>query len=136
MAVSLDNYLARTEEQYEAAATATLALLKALLVRGWLGGQSALECTCLDCARSWLRLNPAPATPRNPIQTQGVLPAPRAPPALAGRSLRSWLAGAVVNVNVPRAGLGDLRGLYLARQGQHCHFPNFAVSLRCFCTPC
>lgn len=33
VAVSLDNYLARTEEQYEAAATHTVALLKALLVR-------------------------------------------------------------------------------------------------------
>ncbi|EFN59368.1 hypothetical protein CHLNCDRAFT_137835 [Chlorella variabilis] len=81
IAVSLDNYLARTEEQYEAAAAYSLALMKAVL---------------------------------------GVLPPP-------GRHLfgASHLAGHVVNVNVPKGGLADIRGLYLAHQGQHCHFPDF-----------
>lgn len=50
----------------------------------------------------------------------GVLPPP-------GRHLfgASHLAGHVVNVNVPKGGLADIRGLYLAHQGQHCHFPDF-----------
>ncbi|KAL4430827.1 hypothetical protein ABPG75_006083 [Micractinium tetrahymenae] len=87
IAVSLDNYLARTEEQYAAAATYCVALMKAVL---------------------------------------GVLPPPRswAWPA-GGASLAASLAGQVINVNVPQGAVGDVRGYYLAHQGQHCHFPNW-----------
>ncbi|KAL4418992.1 hypothetical protein ABPG77_000857 [Micractinium sp. CCAP 211/92] len=87
IAVSLDNYLARTEEQYATAATYTVALMKAVL---------------------------------------GVLPPPSTWAWPAGSaSLTASLAGQVVNVNVPQGSVGDVRGFYLAYQGQHCHFPNW-----------
>ncbi|KAI3433656.1 hypothetical protein D9Q98_003465 [Chlorella vulgaris] len=83
IAVSLDNYLARTEDQYAAAATYTVALCKAVL---------------------------------------GILPPPGGGRHAFGAS---HLSGHVVNVNVPKGALSDIRGLYLAHQGQHCHFPDF-----------
>lgn len=33
----------------------------------------------------------------------------------------------LVQVNVPQGEVGDLRGYYMAYQGQHCHFPNWTV---------
>jgi hypothetical protein len=93
IAVSLDNYLARTEDQYAAAATYTVALCKAVL---------------------------------------GILPPPGGGRHAFGAS---HLSGHVVNVNVPKGALSDIRGLYLAHQGQHCHFPDFQARGCCCCWP-
>lgn len=60
-----------------------------------------------------------------------MLPPPASLRRLVGapdRSLASLLAGHVVNVNVPKEDLAEIRGLRLCAQGVHCHFPNFAVS--------
>lgn len=89
VAVSLDNHLARTEEQYEAAATHTLALLKALLVRGPCGlveGLPVLMASLMHAAGlpSW-RLPAAAAPGSGSRGTAHRLLAALAPPARACR---------------------------------------------------
>lgn len=144
LAVSLDNYAARSEEQYATAATYTVAVMKAVLVRRgecwwlsrWMGSlrltqamRNGVPCRTM----TMLLLEPplvaepnwrAPARP----STQGVLP----PPAklAAGPSLAARLCGHVINLNVPKADtVADILGYHLAWQGQHCHFPDWKVRL-------
>jgi 5'-nucleotidase len=79
VAFSLDNYRARAQPQFEAAAACAVAFVRAML--GTLPGTS-------------------PST----LHT---------------------FAGYVINVNIPGVPLEEIKGFYLARQGQHCVFPNF-----------
>ena len=101
IAVSLDNYLARTEEQYDAAAQYTVALMKAVLGM----------------------LPPLPRQPSSSIASSSSGAAAPLPFSAAR------FAGHVLNVNVPKGSAADVLGYCLAHQGQHCHFPDFRVSL-------
>jgi broad specificity polyphosphatase/5'/3'-nucleotidase SurE len=101
IAVSLDNYLARTEEQYDAAAQYTVVLMKAVL--GML-----------------------PPLPRQPSSSIASSSSSGAAAAAASFSAARF-AGHVLNVNVPKGSAADVLGYCLAHQGQHCHFPDFRV---------
>ena len=83
IALSLDSFAARSEEQYATAARYAVALVRGVL---------------------------------------GLLP-----PTAARPLFTSTFCGAVLNVNIPRGEAEELRGYYLAHQGQHCHYPEFQV---------